>query len=194
MFKRSHDIPAQVSESGMDEWYSKLDDQTKVKLKRYIDRAKTDSKMSFFISVMDAALADENYQFAAFMGKNASEEKISDLQRFILNEHLIESYMGTEEFDDAKKTSYDNLDLYPKIKADLIGIDGKIPEKMNCRNRLIDVLVGVESDYDGANKLLDRFYDMELISKEDLDFRRQSLKVHRLQRAFDGVYTYRPKE
>lgn len=194
MFKRSNDIPSQVAEAGLNDWYSGLDDQSKIKLKRYVDGSKTDSRMSFFITVMDSALTDENYGFAVFIGENATKEKMNDLQRFILNEHLIEAYIGTEDYDKAKATSHSNLDLYPKVKADLIAIDGKVPEKMNCRNRLIDVMVGVESDYDGAYELLDRFYEMGLISEEDLNFRRQSLKVHRLQRTFDGVYTYRPKE
>lgn len=193
MFKRSRDVPEQVSAAGLGKWYASLDDQSRVKLGRYLGNMESDSPVSFFVSVMEKALEDENYPFAAFLGESALGEKMSDLQRFILTEHLIEGYIGSGMYDEAKGASYRNLDLYPKVKTDLISIDGKIPEKMNCRNRLVDVLVGVESDYDTADKLLDRFYEMGLITKEDLDYRRQSLRVHRLQRTFDGVYTYRPK-
>ena len=41
--------------------------------------------------------------------------------------------------------------------------------------------------------MLDKYHEMGLLNDEDLEYRRNSLKVHRLQRTFDGVYTYRPK-
>lgn len=193
MFKRSKDVPPEIAKANLSKWYSSLNDQNKVRLKRYIGDAETSSEISFLTSVMGSAIADENFSFAVVVGESASGMKMNDVQRFILTEHLIEGYIGVEMYEKAKASSLANLDLWPSVSSTFIGIDGKVPEKMNCRNRLIDVLIGVESDYDTALKMLDRFFEMGLVSKEDLEFRRQSLKVHRLQRTFDGVYTYRPK-
>ena len=51
----------------------------------------------------------------------------------------------------------------------------------------------MESQYEKAYEMLDRYHEMGLIDDDDLQYRRNSLKVHRMQRAFDGIYTYRPK-
>jgi hypothetical protein len=113
------------------------------------------------------------------------------MQRFLITEMLIESCIGAKRYDDAKACCESNLLLYPKISAEFILMNGgKLPEKVCCRNRYIDVLVGIESGYDEAFALLERFLEMGMISEEEKAFRRQSLKIHRLQRSFDGIYTY----
>lgn len=194
MFGRSKDVPKQVSASGLTKWYSSLDDQNKAKLNRYLEKADTSSDVSFLGSVMGLALNDENYVFAAFIGSEGSKLKMKDLQRFMFNENLIHAYVESEQYDDAKRVCMESLSIYPKISSEFIKQNNGVPEKMNCRNRLIDVMVGVEKDYDGALEMLNRFYEMGLIDKDSLDLRTQSIKVHRMQRIFDGVYTYRPKE
>ena len=69
-----------------------------------------------------------------------------------------------------------------------------MPEVLQFRNMYINVIVGIESNYDLAFQMLDRYNQMGILSDEDLVYRRNSLTTHRLQRLFDGVYTYRPKD
>ena len=55
------------------------------------------------------------------------------------------------------------------------------------------MIVGVEYQYDLAFEMLEKYNKMGLLSDEDLEYRRNGIKTHRLQRTFDGVYTYRNK-
>ncbi|MBQ8643380.1 MAG: hypothetical protein IJ469_01825, partial [Candidatus Methanomethylophilaceae archaeon] len=59
---------------------------------------------------------------------------------------------------------------------------------------LIDILVGVEYDYETAYEALDGFLDIGIMDADELSFRKQSLKIHRLQKSFDNLFIYRPKE
>ena len=191
MFKR--DVPPEISAAGVSKWYSSLDDQNKVRSGRYLKDCDTSSKERFFMSLTDLALKDENYKFAAVIG-DTCDVKMGSYDRFLMNELLIDAYIGAERYDDAKHLCDLGLELFPKIEKEFRERNNGLPEKINCRNRLIDVLVGIEVNYDRAFKELDRFFAMGLMNKEDLDYRVQSLKVHRLQRTFDGVYTFRKKE
>jgi hypothetical protein len=191
MFKR--DVPPEVASAGVSKWYSSLDDQNKVRLGRYLKDSDSSSKISFFSSVAELSIKDENFKFAAVIG-DTNGVKMSAYEEFMFNELIIDAYIGAERYDDAKRLCNVNLELFPKIESEYRKKNNGLPQKMNCRNRYIDVLVGVEVNYDQAFIELERFFKMGLIDKEDLDFRVQSLKVHRLQRTFDGVYTFRKKE
>jgi len=195
MFRKDNDIPKEVREARVNAWYSSLDERDKNRLSRYLGVSDTSSSFSFYISAADAALKDENYAFAASLCEQCLKEKLSDMQIFSVNELLIDAYIGTKRYDDAKALCEKNLRIYPQLKDGILKAnDGKIPEKMNCRNRYVDIVVGIESGYDFAFALLDRFLEMGLISEEDHAYRKQSLKIHRLQRSFDGVFTYSYKE
>jgi len=191
LFKKAAELPAEISEAGLDDWYGSLSEQDKLKMKRYLKDADTSSVYGFMSSVADSALKDENHAFAALICEECLKNKVTDMQTFLITETMIESYIGTKRYDDAKACCELNLSLYPKISSELISINGgKLPKKMCCRNRYIDVLVGIESGYDEAFRLLDRFFEMGMLDEEELTFRVQSLKIHRLQRSFDGIYTY----
>ena len=191
MFKR--DVPPEVASAGVSKWYSSLDDQNKVRLGRYLKDCDTSSKISFFSSVAELSLKDENFKFASVIG-DTHGLKMDAYEEFMFNELMIDAYIGTERYDDAKRLCNTNLEMFPKIESEYRKDNNGIPQRMNCRNRLIDVLVGVEVNYDQAFIELERFFKMGLIDREGFDYRVQSLKVHRLQRTFDGVYTFRKKE
>ncbi|MDR2866481.1 MAG: hypothetical protein LBV13_03655 [Methanomassiliicoccaceae archaeon] len=177
------------------DWRSSMSEQETVMLDRYSRNADRTSVPSFLLSAATAALTDENYRFAASAAEECLRNEISDIQRFDATESLIEAHIGTKRYDDAKVRCEDNLSLYPYVSGEIKARNGgTVPERMVCRNRYIDILVGTESAYDPALELLDRFLGMGMISAEDHAFRRQSLKIHRLQRSFDGVYTYTYKE
>jgi len=194
MFKRSKDIPEKVAEASISKWYSSIDERDRTILQRYAGDADSSSDVAFFISVIDLAAKDENFAFASYIGDSASDLNMKGMQRFLFNEVLIPSYISVERYDDAVSLCEENLKIYPDIAGELIKKNGGVPKRLNCRNRLIDIMVGINADYDGAAVMLDRFCDMGLIDEEELDLRKNSLKIHRMQRVFDGVYTYRPKE
>ncbi|MDR0791031.1 MAG: hypothetical protein LBE47_00655 [Methanomassiliicoccaceae archaeon] len=191
----SGNIPREISDAELDEWYSSLSDQHKVMLTRYSGKADVSSDSSFLSSAAAAALADENYSFSVILCEKCLACDMSRIQRFDTVETLIDAYIGVKRYDDAKRMCEENLSLFSSVSDEITARnDGKIPERMNCRNRYVDIVVGIESGYDDAFKLLDRFFEMGLINGEDLAFRKQSLKIRRLQRSFDGVYTYTYKE
>ena len=88
----------------------------------------------------------------------------------------------------AKAMCCRNLDLYPIVSGRIVEENGGVPQKLSCRNRLIDILVGVEGDYDDAYEVLDRYAEMGLINEAERDLRKQSLKIHRMQRSFDNIF------
>ncbi|MBR6871173.1 MAG: hypothetical protein IKM91_06100, partial [Candidatus Methanomethylophilaceae archaeon] len=71
---------------------------------------------------------------------------------------------------------------------------GALPKEIKCRNRLIDILVGVECAYDDATSLLDDYVEIGILDPDELSYRKQSLKIHRMQKTFDSIYSYRPKQ
>ena len=188
-------IPAEIKDVGLEEWYSGLSDQNKIRLGRYLSNATCSSQIEFLMSIIKASLVDENYSFAILLCQDAYNLEMADIQAFLVNEELIDAYIGAERYDDAKAACRANLELFPTVSEEYIKINnGKLPARINFRNRMIDVLVGVESDYDAAYEMLEVYFRMGLLSEEDLKLRKQSLKIHRLQRSFDSIYTYRPAD
>ena len=54
--------------------------------------------------------------------------------------------------------------------------------------------MGVECDYDEANDVLADYVRIGIMDPDELSYRRQSLKIHRMQKTFDNIYSYRPKQ
>ena len=191
----SQEIPAEVSAVGLDEWFSGLNDPNKVKVKRYLNGIDTSSVKSFFIDLMGRSYEDHNYKLSAAVGEYAKNLEMDDYSRFMVSESYIDGLFGAQMFDEAKKVCCENLDLYPKIKDQLLAANGgEIPQKMICRNRLIDIMVGVDSDYEGANDALDMFVDIGAMPEDELAYRKQSIRVYRLQTTFDNIFSIRPTE
>ncbi len=189
------DVPSIIEAVGLVDWYSSLSDMDKVKVGRYAGSVNGDTAYDVMLSMIRAAIVDENYKFAITLCVGTNNLPLNSYQRFVINEEFIEALTGKEFYEDAKNVCDINLALYPTVKDILIAENGgTLPSKLNFRNRYIDIIVGVEYQYDKANEMLDKYLEMGLIDADDLEYRKNSLRVHRLQRSFDGVYTYRPKE
>ena len=188
------EIPVKVEEAGLVEWYQTLSDLDRVKLRKYIDKVDSTSQFSFFISLIRAAVSDENYRFGVSLCIATSPMAFDAYERFQINEEFIEALVGREMYEDAKNVCNINLQLFESVRDFIVQDNGgKLPEKLAFRNRYIDVIVGVEYQYDLAFEMLEKYNKMGLLSDEDLEYRRNGIKTHRLQRTFDGVYTYRNK-
>ena len=194
MPKRPETVPKKISETGVSEWYLSLGDRDRTILHRYIEGADGSSGVAFFRTVIGLAVEDENFAFASSVGDAASRVEMNKMERFLLNEKIISAHMSSERFDDARSLCEESLTIYPDIAGEFVRNNNGVPRTLNCRNRLIDIMVGIDGDYDGAVAMLERFLDLGLIDEEELAFRKNSLKIHRMQRVFDGVYAYRPKE
>ena len=188
-------IPAEVSKVGLDSWYSELNDPTKVKVRRYLQGIDTSSSKDFLIQLMSRSYEDDNYKLSASIGEFAMSQDMDDISRFDVTNAYIDGLYGAEMFDKAKEMCCLNLDLFPKIRDSYLAENGNVlPKNIPCRNRLIDILVGVEYDYETADEALDGFLDIGIMNADELSFRKQSLKIHRLQKSFDNLFIYRPKE
>ena len=185
------DVPQEVSTVKLSTWYSALDDRNKVRLSRYVSGADTSSKAAFLKDLMSKANAEENYSAAVVVGEFAETQKFNNVERFDLTEEYIEALFGNDDIKSAKEMCFRNLELVSELPSHILDENGEICQNISCRNRLIDILVGVEIDYDSAHAMLERFNDMNILSDEDLEYRNQSLKVHRLQRTFDSIYSYK---
>ncbi len=193
--KKNTDMPSQIVAVGLGNWYSELSDQNKVKLGRYLKDVDTSSKCSFVISLMDSILADENYRFAVIVGSLGKSISIKGIQKYDFNERLILAYYGSDMYNECLSACDEGLSMVSDFKDRIFErSDGKIPADMCCRNYKVNVLVGIMFDYDAGDKALDDYYEMGLISKEDLDYRKQSNKIFRLQKTFDGIYAVRVKD
>ncbi len=188
------ETPKQVSEAGLSEWYSGLSSQDRVRTRRYLDGICTSSEVGFLNDLMTRAAEDSNYKLAVTAGRYLDGLELSDIDRFDSTEHLIEGLFGSDDFQEAKAMCLRNIELYPKVGPIIAERCGGVPKVMSCRNRLIDILVGVEGSYDEAFAMLDRYFEMGLIDEEELAYRKQSLKIHRMQRSFDNIFSYQKKE
>lgn len=191
----SQEIPAEISAVGLEEWFDSLNDMNKVKVKRYLNCIDTTSKQGFLVDLMVRSSNDANYKLSVIAGEYALSQELSDYDRFKVTEAYIDGLFGAEEFDKLKGECCKNLDLFPSIKDQFLEDNGgELPKTIYCRNRLIDTMVGVESDYEGAIQALDEFVAIGIMNEDELSYRKQSLKIHRMQRTFDSVFSLRPKE
>ena len=190
----SAQIPDKVVKVGLEDWYSSLSDMDRIKISRYVDKADDSSPFSLILSLVRLAIADENYRFGLTLCVSTSQMPFDVYQRFLINEEFIDVLIGREMYDDAKNVCNINLQLFDKVKDRILADNGgTYPSRLAFRNRYLDIIVGVEAQYEEGYRMLDKYHEMGLLNDEDLEYRRNSLKVHRLQRTFDGVYTYRPK-
>jgi len=191
----AQEVPAEISAVGLDGWFDSLNDMNKVKVKRYLNCIDTTSSQNFLVDLMKRSSEDHNYKLSILAGQYALEQDLSDFDRFMVTEAYIDGLFGAEDYDEMKVQCCKNLDLFPTVKEDYLDYNGgELPKTIFCRNRLIDVMVGVESDYEGAYEALDEFVRIGILNEDELAYRKQSLKIHRMQKTFDNVFTYRPKE
>ncbi|MCL2317810.1 MAG: hypothetical protein FWC44_01965 [Methanomassiliicoccaceae archaeon] len=195
IFGRHKDVPDEIQKVGLKDWYSGLSDTDKVKVGRYIKDSDTSSKLNFSLSVMKKAGEEENHYVNVLIGEMILGSQLSTMERFDVLESVIPSYFGAERYDECLKCCNEGIDI---IKNNMKTIkqrnNGDLPETIMCRNYTINVLVGAKGDYEAGDAALDRFYELGLISEEDLAYRKQSHKIHRMQRTFDSVFTLKPKD
>ena len=191
----AQDTPAAIGAVGLNEWYDSLNDVNKVKVNRYLDSINTSSKQDFLVDLMKRSSEDHNYKLSILAGQYALTQDLSDYDRFKVTEAYIDGLFGAEDVEEMKVQCRKNLDLFPKIKDRFLADNGgELPKTIYCRNRLIDGMVGLQSDYDGAMEALDEFVRIGILEESELAYRKQSLKIHRMQKTFDNVMMYRPKE
>lgn len=187
--------PQKVIEAGLEEWFSSLSEMDRVKVGKYIDKTDSSSGFTLLLTLVRAAIADENYRLGLSVCTSTSAMPFDAYQRFLLNEEFIEVLAGREMYEDAKNVCNINLQMFDSVRDRILAENGGFyPDRLAFRNRYIDIIVGVESQYDEGYRMLDRYHEMGLLSDEDHEYRKNSLKIHRLQRTFDGVYTYRIKD
>lgn len=189
------ETPAEITAVGLEEWFGSLNDMDKVKVKRYLNCIDTTSKQNFLVDLMKRSSDDHNYKLSVMAGKYALSHELTDYDRFVVTEAYIDGLFGAEDFEETKVQCCNNLDLYPSVKDRYIDEQGgELPKTIYCRNRLIDVMVGVDGDYDGATEALEEFVKIGILDASELDYRKQSLKIHKMQRTFDGIFSLNPKK
>ena len=191
----AQEVPAEISAVGLDEWYASLNDMNRVKMKRYLNCIDTTSRQDFLVDLMVRSANDSNYGLSVMAGQYALGQELSDYDRFKVTEAYIDGLFGAGKYDELKVQCCNNLDMFPSIRDRFLEDNGgELPKTIYCRNRLIDVMVGVDSDYDGAMEALDSFVGIGIMDEGELAYRKQSLKIHRMQRTFDNVFSLRPKQ
>lgn len=189
------ETPTEISMVGLDDWYSSLDDRNKVKVKRYLADIDTTSKQDFLVDLMKRSADDHNFGLSKMAGSYVLKQDLSDYDRFVVTEAYIDGLFGGEDYEEVKIQCCNNLDLFPAVKDRIIGENnGVLPKTIMCRNRLIDVMVGIDADYDSALEALDEFVSIGIMDPAELNYRRQSLKIHKMQTTFDNVFSFTPKK
>jgi hypothetical protein len=185
-------VPKEISAVKLQKWFKSLDERDKNRITRYTSGADTTSQIAFVTNLMSRANADENYPVALIAGELGKTLESGIKEKFDFYNEYIEALFFSGDSCGAKDVCLKNIDRIPDVIG-YITADG-IPETLPCRNRLIDILVGVEKDYDGAQEMLVRFNELKILSDEDLEYRTQSLRIHRLQRTFDSIFTHNVSE
>ena len=191
----AQDIPNEIAAVGLTDWYGSLNDMNKVKVKRYLGCIDTTSEQAFLVDLMKRSGEDSNYGLSVLAGEYALSKDLSDFDRFMVTEAYIDGLFGAEKFEDVKVQCCNNLDLFPKIRDEFLDYNGgELPKTIYCRNRLIDVMVGIEADYEGAIEALGDFVSIGILEQSELNYRVQSLKIHKMQRTFDTILVATPKK
>ena len=195
IFSRQKDVPDEISRTKLTGWYSGLSDQEKVKVGRYLKEADTRSALALSLSVMRKANHEENFTVTVLVGENILKNDLKKIERFDVLEGIIPAYYELCRYDDCLRSCNEGIGMIPDL-TELIQKrnGGCLPERIVCRNYTINALIIGFGDYDAADAALDRFLDMGLISQEDVDYRKQSHKIHRLQRTLDSIFTLKPKD
>ncbi len=189
------EVPQEVAAAGASDWFQSLNDPDRVKVRRYLHGIDTASLQAFFTDLMRRSTEDHNYKLSVSVGSSARQAAGDDYSRFLVNEAYIEGLYGAERYGEAKEVCCENLDLYPAVKDRFIADNGgALPSQISCRNRLVDIAIGVECQYDSADEILSAFVELGLLDEEEKGYRLQSIKIHRMQKTFDNVFNYRPKQ
>ena len=192
-------VPDKVRKAGLDRWYDKLSESDKVKLGRYVDSADASSASAFVMSVMAQAIEDHNYKFVASVYESLSDVKLTDIERYDINDAAIIGVYNAEDYPRCLELCDIGLNLLRKKEVfDHVMAKGTpdipIPNEINCRNYKLNIVVGIHFEYDEGDRLLLEFQDMGLITPEDVEYRRNGIKTFRLQRTFDNIFNLKEKE
>ncbi len=192
------DVPEKVRRLGLSKWYGTLSENDKVKLGRYIDKADDSSESAFFVSVIAQADEDHNYKFIAALYDSVKDLIKNDIERYDVNDAALLGFYNMEDYDRCLALCDIGLGLLKKKEVfehvmSRGTTDIPIPNDINCRNYKLNVIVGIKFDYDQGDKLLLEFLDMGLITPEDVEHRRNSIKTFRLQRTFDNIFNVKEK-
>lgn len=189
-------VPPKVKNAKLGKWYGSLSDQDRVKLNRYLDFADDSDASAFITTVMMAAIDDHNYKFSAKVADTIPEMKFTPVQAFDINEAVILAYFNIERYDECLERCDAGLALLkdPAVEKHVKSRteDGSYPEAVNCRNYKLNVVVGVKHDFDAAPVILDQFVAEGLISEEEAQYRKESVKTYKLQRTFEGIFASVP--
>lgn len=190
------DTPVKVKNAKLGKWYDTLQGPDRVKLNRYLDFADDSDAASFISTVIMAAIDDSNYRFAAKVADTAPESGFTPIQAFDVNEAEILALWKMERYDECIAKCNRGLELLTTDRDVESHVrsrteDGSYPETIYCRNYLINAVVGVKGDYDGADRILDNYVRLGLISAEEAGYRKNSIQTYRLQKTFDGVFSGR---
>ncbi len=193
------DVPEKIRRLGLGKWYDSLSDNDKVKLGRYLPDAPDSSESAFFVSVIAQAMEDHNYKFIAALYDSIQDLIGNDLERFDVNDTAILGFYNMGEYDRCLELCDSGLEMLKKKSVfDHVMSRGTaeipIPNDINCRNYKLNIVVGIKFDYDQGDRLLQEFQNMKLISADDVEHRRNSIKTFRLQRTFDNIFNIKEKE
>ncbi len=187
------DLGLVMRKMGLGDWYDGLNEEGKRILSRYsshIDESK--GAQWSLLEMAKHANLDENHKFAIILATQGLTIGGDALLHFLMNEEMITATAEINRNDEAKWYCEQGLNMVPKILDVLKDHHGGVlPNYIACRNRLIDLTVGLEGDYDRAERLMLEFVDLGLLDATEAEFRIRSLKIHRLQRTFDSVYSVR---
>ncbi|MDD2626381.1 MAG: hypothetical protein PHT00_01855 [Candidatus Methanomethylophilus sp.] len=188
--------PAKIRAVGLTKWYDGLGDFNRVKLGRYLEYADASSADTFLVSVAAQAVKDHNYAFAATAARYAAEVLTDPISLFDVNEQLVLALFNLKQYDECDAACEAGLARLTDeaVMAHVKGKKGVLPEALNCRNYKLNVAVGIHYDYDEGNRILDRFLEQGLIDAEEAACRKQSIKIFRLQKTFDGIFALKEKD
>lgn len=189
------DIDKRIKDAGLGDWCSTLAPEAIRILSRYTGRLEEgQGPKSSLLKMAQAANEEENHKFAILLAEEGLKVDGDSLEHYLLLEEMILAHAELNRLADAKQYCEMGLELIPEVLESLKESNGgEVPKDMACRNRMIDIVVGIEGDYERAGELLGLYLDMGLIDQKELDYRTQSLKIHRLQRTLDSVYSVRFK-
>ena len=174
----------------LESWYSSLTPEQQQKLKEYSGQGEgliqgdffsLQTPKHFFWTTAGNAIPKNDCDFAIFLAEKGLTAQGSLVDQHFVFNSLITAYEKTNDHESAKKHCLAELKDFSRISRALRkDFDGELPSSIPCRDSLLDIVAGIEQNYEEAEQLIQIFVQKSLLTPEEAKDELKNLRINKL--------------
>ena len=171
-------------------WYSALTPEQQQKLKEYSGQGEgliqgdifsSQTQKHFFWTTAGNAVHKKDYDFTIFLAEKGLTAQGSLVDQHFVFNSLITAYERKNDHENAKKHCLAELKDFSRISRALRkDFDGELPSSIPCRDSLLDIVAGIEQNYEEAEQLIQIFVQKSLLTPEEAKDELKNLRINKL--------------